>query len=334
VTQATKADNLCDIKNKIAIRLRPVLRRICDASRSLGVKTAGLAIFPIPATLYSRGAFYFQLLFAIGALYWSVWLHYSLPSAPPGLAIGILAVAAVIITVRVEYNWTKVEQVIWILLAFSYLGIESNNLFQTQAELEFQQQETSDMQQRQFSAVLRQNQKEFNETMKRSKEILDQTQLAVDKATEAVQQTAPVAGIEFTNYNWIPGPPGSFEVNYANNGNDSASDIWWYQSFYLESSDDAGSLRAFANFQRDWEAGKHHVPYLARHEMGHAPQNYSPIAAMTRAPVGEGKAVYYFFRAEYKDTQGLWGSLSCRKIFGPSAAVTHCSDVGKIKLNV
>jgi hypothetical protein len=110
-------------------------------------------MFPISPTSYSRGALYAQFSFVLLAVLWGIWYHLRLPGAPIGLAIAVLAFAAVVMTVRAEHNWTKTEQVLWIVIAFALLYIESRSLFQAQVEFETQRQQAADIQQSQFGWV-------------------------------------------------------------------------------------------------------------------------------------------------------------------------------------
>lgn len=134
---------------------------------------------------YTRGAWMAQAPFVLISFLWMLWLfHFGLKSIP-NLAVALLAVAAVIMTARAEH-WTRTEQIIWIIVAFALFGIESRSIVQDHAEQERQQEEQSRIQQVEFASVLRQNERDFRETVENSKTIFKETEKAASFAQNGV----------------------------------------------------------------------------------------------------------------------------------------------------
>ena len=111
---------------------------------------------------YSWIAAAFQIPFLVICCSWIWWEYLELPPYP-GLAIGLLGLAAVIMTVRVE-RFTKTEKVAWVLIAFALFAIESRSIIQDHAEQSRATADALGQQRVQFQAVLNQNQRVLEQT--------------------------------------------------------------------------------------------------------------------------------------------------------------------------
>ena len=103
-----------------------------------------------------------QIPFVVICCSWLWWEYLELPPYP-GLTIGLLGLAAVIMTVRVE-RFTKTEKVAWVLIAFALFAIESRSIIQDHAEQSRASADALDQQTVQFQAVLNQNQRVLEQT--------------------------------------------------------------------------------------------------------------------------------------------------------------------------
>lgn len=143
---------------------------------------------------YSTGALVVQspLLFVL-AIWW-YWIRLGLTPAPIGFAIGGLGFIAVIMTVRVEFKWTRIEQAVWIVIAFLLFSLESTTLFQDRDEQNAQHAEEMRDQTAQFDKVLRQNQLEFRATMDGVGKAITTTGVGIKINQKGFQSTLQEAG--------------------------------------------------------------------------------------------------------------------------------------------
>ena len=134
---------------------------------------------------YSSLAAWTQAALSSVCLLWFYWLYLGLTSWP-SLAISLLAAAAAIMAVRAP-NWSKPEQVVWILIACALFGIESRSIAQDHQLQETQRQSDLRTQDINFAAVLAKNQKNFESTIKNVDSVFEKTKEAANTANTAVK---------------------------------------------------------------------------------------------------------------------------------------------------
>lgn len=128
---------------------------------------------------YPLGAAIWQGLFIAACLvYFRAW-----SPAPAGIAIGCLAVAAVIISVRAD-RIKLAEKVVWTVLAFALFGIEIAAIYRDR-DTHDQEQATERVR---FEKTLADNQSHFNQTLGEMKQLAGLSRQAITLSSNAVQQ--------------------------------------------------------------------------------------------------------------------------------------------------
>lgn len=125
---------------------------------------------------YTRTACYFQAFFILSCALWGCWIHLQL-QVLTGFAIALLAVAAVVMSVRGELS--KPEKIIWVLVAFVLFGLETASLYQDRQQTAQQQDDERRMHEIGFRATangletaISNSQQQFAATMNRMGGIL------------------------------------------------------------------------------------------------------------------------------------------------------------------
>jgi hypothetical protein len=130
----------------------------------------------VPVVKYTRWAAAIQGVFVL--ICW-VGLLYYVP--PPSVAIGVLAVAAVIMAVRAEH-FTTTEKVVWILIAFGLFFVESRSIYKDRAQHDKEQAEARKEEAQHFQGIadnlkqaIQQSQMHFDATMDKMNGLWSQT---------------------------------------------------------------------------------------------------------------------------------------------------------------
>jgi hypothetical protein len=126
-----------------------------------------------PVAEYTRWGLYPQTVIILVCLYFHEFGLFI-----PTVAIGFLAVVAVIMTVRANH-FTHVERVVYVVIAFALFFVELKAVYKDRDEHDRQQAEARDREERNFrkivsdlTSAVQQNEREFHETMTRSNAIL------------------------------------------------------------------------------------------------------------------------------------------------------------------
>ena len=279
---------------------------------------------------------FFALQLALGfcALFWSS----SRRLPPPGYAVALIAVVAAIMSIQGEMlGWQKA---IWMLIISVFLRVELHIIKSDRAvavanaaadkrkeDLAFAA--VIDGQNQAFSAtadtlqtVIKSGQKQFELTARR----LDQS---LQLVTRTLEQTKPSAYVRFTRFMflqdekhiWKMGLPFKAKVGFSNEGNESADELWKLGKFYIGENSDHALEAAKESFDQSWETDKQGPSFLNRGDERFAGTEHAGFSQAEMASIfSKEKVIFFFFRAEYRDRNGHWGTDVCRIMINPLAA--------------
>jgi len=131
---------------------------------------------------YTRTAEILQGVFVLGCLiYFKLW-----SPAPVGVAIALLGLAAAIMAFRTEKSSKWAEKATWGLIVVSLCVVEIRAIYRERNEHEVEQQRIRKKESDQFERVLKQNQKNFGETLEKMNGLATSGRKAIDLSTEAI----------------------------------------------------------------------------------------------------------------------------------------------------
>ena len=188
----------------ITMPLRISAMKVWKWTRNCWSFLVAVLMWRIPRSCYTRLGLYLQsgfiLLCGTAYLFLPIYLHHPIYT---GYAIAALGVQAVIMTVRGRF--TKVEQVVWVIIAFFLFVGEIHVIDQDRTEQDAANPDAQAQQRIQFWMVLKQDQNEFGATMKRSDALYKVELGTTDLALHTLEETEGGDG-----YCWLTAIPPLF----------------------------------------------------------------------------------------------------------------------------
>ncbi len=290
-------------------------------------------------------------LWIVAALLTAYWFFH-LPTA--GKAIAALAGFAGIMSVR---DMKVLGKITWVILLIFMLFTEFRAIDKDRSDSDAKQKAFFEEQKKGFEAVTTQAKTDFAVTSSGLSAAMDGLKTAIsginstlNAANTTIKQTRPEAYVEFTNFTfrsddqretWLSGKPFVIVIGYKNSGNYAAADVFKLGKFYWEEKSPEGIRRAYDEFQKDWEREKHGPTFLARDVERKQLSEVEFSIPQMRAVENRTNIVVFFFKSEYSDKYGRYGSSLCRSL-NPVNPLSHsqgfedeaqCEDYQGIKYN-
>jgi len=253
-------------------------------------------------------------LYVPAAFLLSCWIWWELSAPLPGYCIGVLALEAVIMTVRSD-KFTLGERVLWVCIGAALLCGEMSVVNRDRKAGDQQASADRSDQIDRFKA----------------------TTLGLEKAIKGIdatlRQTSPRASLTVLSFGFAePTNPIRWDTSYPFNmelvdrGNDSATITKEMFSIYTGKPDDKSAQEVLVEeFEKEWKAQKNSavpqpslfvdVPYIV-----------TRFKSFTRAEIDsmgpDKRTIYFLVRIEYSDSSGRWGMEDCRAFQnGPGAPI-------------
>jgi hypothetical protein len=268
---------------------------------------------------------------------------------PIGISIGVLALLGIVVPLcRDDLNKRPVERFVWSVLIFFCLGLEIDSIYQDQWQHAREEEFARCEQLQHFTGIANAIQHSFEENQRHFEETLNGVGLAQKAVNQAVQQTKREALVELATVrkpeggNWN-GQPFNYYYEFQNKGGLIATDVHFFGNFYVNTNNREGCVAAYQKFQHEWDQIRKapenpmhpHQKTFSHLESGEErSQGGTSESSTTLGDVSQGRVLYFFFVAEYKDDEGTWGTLACRKMSrGGDPHGEGCFDFDKVDMN-
>jgi hypothetical protein len=299
-----------------------------------------LLFYEVPR--YTRWGLYPQAVIIVACLFAFQWWPLI-----PTVAIGFLAVVAVIMTVRADH-FTHVERVVYVLIAFALFFVEMRAIYRDREDHDREQAEARERETKSFEAIahgiegaIQQGQRDFADTMRKSEAIMSRVGDSIKVQTGGdsfafITFTAEQAQAFEMHWNNFLAPRGEpyFLVSVTSHGK------YPLHGTRAIMMDDERRLAAMQEYNKhpngDWintinsADTEYQMPYL-RPQSAEAPQGEVDIIGLYPMPQGDSKKLTINFSAP----NGYWNEVlhlgrvngtwhQCVSVMGPTAKqATH-----------